>query len=185
MKSNIAKFVVSLAVCQLAGVIGSFFTMPAIPVWYAGLKKPSFTPPSWVFAPAWTILYILMGISLFLVWKRSWKIIISPGEPEKKFWNSFSTKLWRGSWKEENTILIFVLQLVLNILWSIIFFGLKSPGIAFFEILMLWFSILYTIVNFYRTSKPAAYLLIPYILWVSFATLLNFSIWQLNFLAVY
>ncbi|KPJ57195.1 TspO protein [Parcubacteria bacterium DG_74_2] len=181
MKINITKFVVSILVCQLAGFIGSFFTAPAIPTpWFAELKKPSFFPPNWLFAPAWTVLYLLMGISLFLVWKKNWGIIITAGEQEKKAWNPFSTKLWRGSWREENAVLIFSLQLVLNVLWSVIFFGLKSPGIAFFEILMLWFAILYTIVNFYRISKPAAYLLIPYILWVSFATLLNFSTWQLN-----
>ena len=175
------KFIVSILVCQLAGIIGSFFTAPAIPTsWFTELKKPSFFPPNWLFAPAWTFLYLLMGISLFLVWKKNWGIIIPAGEQEKKAWNPFSTKLWRGSWREENAIFIFALQLVLNILWSVIFFGLRSPGIAFFEILMLWVAILYTIVNFYRRSKPAAYLLIPYILWVSFAALLNFSIWQLN-----
>lgn len=182
MKSNTAKLVVSIVVCQLAGIIGSFFTAPAIPTsWFTELKKPSFFPPNWLFAPVWTILFLLMGISLFLVWKKNWGIIIVAGEQEKRSWNPFSTKLWTGSWKEENAILIFSLQLILNILWPVTFFGLKSTGIAFFEILMLWFAILYTIVNFYRISKPAAYLLIPYILWVSFAALLNFSIWQLNF----
>lgn len=181
MKSNIAKFIVSIVVCQLAGVIGSFFTAPAVSSsWFTELKKPSFFPPNWLFAPAWIVLYLLMGISLFLVWKKNWEVIIPAGGQEKKSWNPFSTKLWTGSWREENAILIFSLQLILNILWSIIFFGLKSSAVAFIEILMLWFSILYTIVNFYRISKPAAYLLMPYILWVSFAALLNFSVLKLN-----
>ena len=180
MKNNIIKLVVSILICEMAGVAGFFFTAPAIEAWYAKLEKPVFSPQNWIFAPVWTILYLLMGISLFLVWKKNWGIIIPAGEPERKAWNPISTKLWRGSWREENAILIFALQLVLNILWSVIFFGLKSPSIAFVEILMLWFAILYTIVNFYRISKPAAYLLIPYILWVSFASILNFFIWWLN-----
>ena len=180
MKNNIIKLVVSILICEMAGVAGSFFTAPAIEAWYVKLEKPFFSPPNWIFAPVWTILYLLMGISLFLVWKKNWGIIIPAGEPERKSWNPISTKLWRGSWREENAILIFALQLVLNILWSVIFFGLKSPSIAFVEILMLWFAILYTIVNFYRISKPAAYLLIPYILWISFASILNFFVWWLN-----
>jgi tryptophan-rich sensory protein len=181
MKSNIIKFLVSVAVCQLAGIIGSFFTAPAVSsAWFSQLRKPSFFPPNWLFAPAWIVLYFLMGISLFLVWKKNWGIAITPGKQEKKFWNPFSKKLWTGSWREENAILIFSLQLILNTLWSVIFFGLKSIGLAFFEILTLWFSIIYTIANFYRISKKAAYLLLPYILWVSFAAFLNFSVWQLN-----
>jgi tryptophan-rich sensory protein len=123
-----------------------------------------------------------MGISLYLVWAKNWKVRASESQiPARKAWNSISEKLFSGSWKEENAVAIFVLQLVLNILWSVIFFGLKMPGPAFFEILMLWFAILYMIINFYRVSKAAAFLQIPYILWVSFAALLNFSIWQLNF----
>jgi len=179
-KINIFKLITSILICQLAGVIGSFFTAPAIGTWYARLERPSFNPPNWLFAPVWIILFLLMGISLYLVWQKNWKSEVSVSEQEKKSWNPFSTKLWRGPWREENAIAIFAIQLVLNILWSVIFFGLKSPGIAFIEILMLWFAILYTIVNFYRISKPAAYLLIPYILWVSFASILNFFVWWLN-----
>jgi len=177
---NATKLIVSVLICELAGIIGSIFTMPEIRSWYYFLNKPSFSPPNWLFAPVWTILFLLMGISLYLVWSKDFIVNISTNDTQKKAWNPISAKLWSGSWREENAALIFVLQLVLNILWSVIFFGLKSPSLAFVEILMLWFAILYTIVNFYRISKPAAYLLLPYILWVSFATFLNFAIWQIN-----
>lgn len=150
------KLIISIIICELAGVVGSVFTMPAIKNWYFFLNKPSFNPPDWVFAPVWTILFLLMGISLYLVWQKI------------------------GSWRREKAITIFALQLILNILWSVLFFGLKLPGPAFFEILMLWFAILYTIINFYRISRSASWLLLPYILWVSFAAILNFFIWRLN-----
>jgi translocator protein len=177
---NSTKLIISILICEFSGIIGSFFTTPAIKSWYYFLNKPSFSPPNWLFAPVWTILFLLMGVSLYLVWSKDFAIKISASVFQKKAWNKISEKLFSGSWREENAALIFIIQLVLNILWSFVFFGLKSPGFAFVEILMLWFAILYTIVNFYRISKPAAYLLIPYILWVSFATFLNFSIWQLN-----
>jgi translocator protein len=177
---NYPKLAISIIVCEAAGLIGSFFTAPAIGSWYYFLNKPSFNPPNWIFAPVWTILFLLMGVSFYLVWLKKWSIREDAESSDRKAWNPVSEKLWTGSWKEENAFMIFVLQLVLNVLWSVIFFGLKFPGIAFFEILMLWFAIFYTIVNFYRISKTAAYLLIPYILWVSFAAFLNFSIWQLN-----
>lgn len=177
----IKKLLISIIICQLAGVIGSIFTTPSISTWYALFQKPDFMPPNWLFAPAWITLFLLMGISLYLVWAKNWSVRVSESQsPAKKAWNPISEKLWVGAWKEENSIAIFILQLILNILWSVIFFGLKLPGPAFFEILMLWFAILYTIINFYRISKIAAYLLIPYILWVTFAAFLNFSIWQLN-----
>jgi len=179
MKNNI-KLIISILICEFAGALGSIFTMPAIKSWYFYLEKPSFSPPNWVFAPVWTVLFLLMGISLYLVWTKNWDSKVPVGRPEQKSWNPISTKLWIGSWKEENAITIFVLQLVLNILWSIIFFGLKLPSLAFFEILMLWFAILYTIINFYRISKLAGLLLLPYIFWVTFATILNFAVWRLN-----
>jgi tryptophan-rich sensory protein len=164
----------------MAGAIGLFFTAPAINTWYARLLKPSFNPPDWIFAPVWTILFLLMGISLYLVWEKNWAVGASEDKEERKAWNPISTKLWRGEWREENAICIFFIQLGLNILWTVIFFGLKSFDIAFIEILMLWFAILYTIINFYRISKLAGYLLMPYILWVSFASVLNLFIWWLN-----
>ncbi len=180
MAQKIVKLVISILICEGAGIIGSFFTAPAIKTWYASLEKPVLNPPNWLFAPVWTILFLLMGISLYLVWAKNWKIETPENKSAKKAWNPISEKLWSGTWKEENAVAIFVLQLILNILWSVIFFGLKMPSIAFVEILMLWVAILYTIVNFYRISKIAAYLLIPYILWVTFAAILNFSIVTLN-----
>lgn len=140
-----------------AGFVGSIFTAPAIPVWYATLQKPFFTPPSWVFGPAWTALYILMGVALFLVWNKSIQ--------DRKVKIAMS---------------IFGVQLVLNFLWSIIFFGLQSPFYALVEIVILWLAILLTIIKFYRIDKRASFLLVPYILWVSFASVLNYYLWILN-----
>lgn len=180
LMKNIIKFIVSILICQAAGVLGSIFTAPAIKTWYAFLEKPSFSPPDFVFAPVWVVLFLLMGIALYLVWAKNWHIEVKAGEAERKTWNPISRKLLTGSWREENAVLIFSLQLILNVLWSVIFFGLKSPGLAFFEILMLWFAILYTIINFYRISKASSFLLLPYLLWVTFAAVLNLSVWLLN-----
>lgn len=177
---NLLKLVISILICELAGVVGSFFTTPAIKTWYVFLNKPSFNPPNYVFAPAWTLLFLLMGISLYLVWSKNWHIEVGSETVKQKTWNPISRKLFSGSWREENAVAIFSLQLILNILWSVVFFGLKLPGLAFFEILMLWVAIIYTMVNFSRISKAASWLLLPYLLWVSFAALLNYSVWQLN-----
>jgi len=149
---NIIKLIISIVICQLAGVIGSIYTTPAIKTWYAFLNKPSFNPPNFVFAPVWTILFLLMGVALYLAWLK----------------------------KQKEALIIFAFQLILNVLWSIIFFGLKMPSVALVEILMLWVAILYTLVNFYRVSKLAGFLLLPYLLWVAFAAVLNLSIWLLN-----
>lgn len=154
---NITKLVSSIVICQLAGIIGSFFTFPSITTWYAALEKPSFNPPNWVFSPVWITLFILMGVSLYLVWSEGIK-----------------TKYVKMA------LTLFGIQLSLNILWSIIFFGLKSPFFAFIEIVILWVAILATIFKFSKISRTAAYLLIPYLLWVSFAAVLNFSIWVIN-----
>lgn len=154
MKINYFKLITSIVICQLAGIIGAFFTTPYIKTWYAGLNKPSFNPPNWIFGPVWTTLFVLMGIALYLVWTN-----------------------------DKNTIQarkIFALQLALNVLWSYLFFAMQRPGFAFFEIIFLWVAILYTIISFYKISKWAGYLLVPYILWVSFAAFLNFSIWIIN-----
>ena len=153
---NWARLFVAIVVCQLAGIIGSVFTVASIPTWYASLNKPFFNPPNWLFGPAWIVLYTLMGISLYLVLEK--------GLNEK-------TKI---------PLAFFGVQLALNALWSILFFGLQLPMVAFFEIVLLWIAIAFTIYNFYPISKKAAYLLIPYICWVSFAALLNYSIWVLN-----
>lgn len=155
MKSKIVKFIGALLVCQLAGAIGSIATFPNINSWYADIVKPSFNPPNWIFAPVWTTLFLLMGISLYLIW-------ISKNKQKKQALN------------------FFYIQLVLNIVWSYLFFALKSPAFAFMEIIVLWFFILLTIINFYRISKPASILLWPYLAWVSFASILNYAIWSLN-----
>ena len=152
--NNLLKLVFFIVISQLAGIVGSVFTISSIPTWYSTLQKPSFSPPNWVFGPAWIILYLLMGISAFLVWSKD---------------------------KRTKTALrIFICQLVLNALWSIIFFGFHNPFWAFIEIIALWLAILATILSFYRISRSAAYLLLPYILWVSFASVLNLSIVILN-----
>ena len=155
--TNVEKLVISIFICLLAGFIGSYFTSPAIPAWYATLQKPSFAPPNWVFFPVWTSLFIMMGVSLFLVWQKGWE--------DKKV---------------KTAIYIFAGQLVLNALWSVAFFGLRSPITGLIEIIILWIAILATILSFMKISRTAAYLLIPYFLWVSFAAFLNFSIWRLN-----
>jgi translocator protein len=155
--NNIVKLIVATVVCELAGIIGSVFTAPSIASWYAGITKPALNPPSWVFGPVWTTLFALMGISAFLIWKKGL--------------DRRDVKIAIG---------IFIGQLVLNTLWSIIFFGLHSPVGALVEIVFLWLAILATIIVFARISKLAAWLLVPYILWVSFASYLNFMIWALN-----
>lgn len=154
---EILKLAVSIVICQLAGIIGSFFTTPSIPTWYAALKKPPFTPPNWLFAPVWTTLFLLMGISLFLVWRKSGSVP-----------------------RVRTALVIFAAQLALNVLWSILFFGLRSPLAGFVEILVLWIAILLTVLSFYKISPLAGVLLIPYILWVSFAAFLNYHLWRLN-----
>lgn len=177
------KLIVAIAICESAGIIGSIFTIPSISGWYATLAKPAINPPAWIFAPVWTTLFALMGISFFLIWKRKDEIAASSrvlGTPR----NDKKIKIALG---------IFAGQLVLNILWSIIFFGLHNPGLAFVNIIVLWFAIVGTIVIFYKISPPlssawtsegrgklAAYLLVPYILWVSIAAYLNYEIWILN-----
>ncbi len=156
-RSNWLKLVVAVIGSELAGIIGAIFTTPSIPTWYATIVRPEFSPPNWIFGPVWTTLYALMGIAAFLVWKTGL--------------NRKNAKIALG---------VFVGQLVLNSLWSVIFFGLQNPGAAFAEIIFLWLAIVATIVMFARISKPAAWLLVPYILWVSFAAYLNYSIWMLN-----
>jgi len=154
---DILKLVVSILVCQCAGFIGSIFTMPAIPTWYETLAKPSFTTPSWLFAPAWVTLYVLMGVAAFLIWRKGLDIR-----------------------NVKSALIIFLVQLVLNALWSAIFFGAKSLIGGAVVIVLLWIAILFTILRFFKISAAAGGLLIPYILWVSFASVLNISILALN-----
>ena len=168
--NNTLKLIIAIVVSEAAGVIGSVFTTPSIAGWYAGIVKPALNPPAWVFGPVWTTLFALMGIAAFLIWREYNKLTLSEVEglviQRKK-----QIKIALG---------IFLSQLVLNTLWSIIFFGLHSPGGALIEITFLWLAILATIIAFYKISKPAAWLLVPYILWVSFAAYLNYVIWSLN-----
>jgi benzodiazapine receptor len=160
--NNTFKLISAIAVSELAGIIGSVFTTPSIDGWYAGLVKPTLNPPAWVFGPVWTTLYALMGIAAFLIWSSYAKATADKKKGIKIALTLFGT------------------QLVLNTLWSIIFFGLHSPGGALIEIMFLWLAILATIIAFAKISKPAAWLLVPYIAWVSFASYLNFMIWMLN-----
>jgi len=156
-RKNVFKLVIAIFICQLAGAIGSIFTVSAIAGWYSGLAKPALNPPNWLFGPAWITLYTLMGIAAFLVWKK--------GLDKKEI---------------KTALEIFILQLLLNAIWSVIFFGWQNPAWAFANIILLWLAILWTIMVFYKISKPAVYLLLPYIIWVSFAAYLNYSIWLLN-----
>ena len=156
-RDDVLRLVASIIFCQLAGFIGSLFTAPSIPTWYETLQKPYFTPPNWIFAPVWISLYILMGISLFIIWQR-----------------------WQDNSKAKTALAFFFVQLTLNILWSISFFGFKSTLAGFIDIVLLWIAILLTIWYFLKVSKIAGLLLFPYVLWVSFAAFLNFSLWIQN-----
>jgi len=152
---ELGNLVFSLVICQATGALGAIATMPSIPTWYAGLAKPSFNPPNWIFGPVWTTLYLMMGISLYLV-------------------------LRRGLRRNGVSVAVFALQLALNSSWSVVFFGLHRPDWAFAVILALFAAIVWTILRFARTSMWAGLLLVPYAGWVSFATVLNLAIWRLN-----
>lgn len=156
----IYKLLISLAVSFAAAAIGSVFTFSAIPTWYALLAKPSFSPPNWLFGPVWSLLYTLMGVALFRVW------------------NTKPT----ASTKPRRTLAfsLFGAQLVFNALWSIVFFGLHQLGPALIVIAALWLAILACIITFWRLERTAALLLLPYLAWVTFASVLNFAVWQLN-----
>ncbi len=157
MKNKYVRLLVALGLPQLAGLIGSVFTMKSIPGWYAFLEKPALTPPNYVFAPAWTTLYVLMGVAFFLVWRAK------PSRDDFRL-----------------ATLVFHLQLALNAFWSIAFFGLQDPFLGLLVIGSLWILIWANILLFYRISRPAGLLLVPYLLWVSFASYLNYMIWILN-----
>ena len=153
---NYLKFVISIILCQLAGITGTIFTGDSLG-WYYTLNKPFFRPPNWLFGPVWIILYAMMGISLYLLWRRG-----------------FSSN------DSKYALIIFVIQLVINTAWSFVFFGERSIGGGMAVILVLWIMIFLTIFAFYRLNTSAAYLLIPYLIWVSYASILNLSIWRLN-----
>ncbi len=141
----------------VAGGIGSFFTDPVIPNWYENLNKPFFNPPNWIFGPVWTLLYLMMGVAAYLVWRKRKEVL------NAKF-----------------SLVIFIVHLVFNASWSIAFFGMQNPGLAFGNIIILWGMILFLIIRFWKIDKVAAWLLVPYLFWVSFASLLNYAIWSLN-----
>ena len=154
---DLSKLIISVVGCELVGLAGTPFTISAIPTWYESLNKPFFAPPNWIFGPVWTLLYFLMGVAFFLIWKQGW---------EKK--------------KVKTAGLFFLAQLALNFIWSPIFFGLRAPFLALIMIMGMWVLIILTMKFFYPLSRVAFYLLIPYLLWVSFATLLNAALVILN-----
>jgi tryptophan-rich sensory protein len=155
--NNTLKLIIAIAIPLLVGGTSGFFTASGVESWYQTINKPSWNPPSWIFGPVWTTLYVMMGISLFLVWKDD-----------------------AGSGYKKIAIALFVAQLALNFFWSFIFFDQHQIGWALVEIIVLWFFILLTIFAFAKVYKMAAWLLVPYISWVSFASILNYTIWKLN-----
>jgi len=152
---NWLKLIFSIIISWSAGILALPFTISAIPTWYENLNKPFFTPPNWLFSPVWTLLYIMMGVSLYLVW-------ISKSKPKK------------------SVIALFMIQLLLNFGWTASFFGLKNLGLALLIIIVLWLCLVVLIRWFYKISRTSAYLLVPYLLWISFAGLLNLAILILN-----
>lgn len=157
MKRKVTKIVIAVIVCLLIGFLSSFATQSSVNDWYLTLNKPSFNPPNWLFAPVWTVLYVMMGVAAGIVWGKGFHHV----------W--VKTALYH-----------FGFQLLLNASWSIIFFGLKNPLAALFAILILLVLIVLTIRWFNVVSKKAAILMFPYLFWVLFATVLNFKIWELN-----
>ncbi len=150
---KILKLTIAILIPLLAGFLGSYFTTPAISTWYVDIIKPELNPPNWIFAPVWTTLYILMGVSFYLILEKRKNLL---------------------------PILIFGIQIILNTTWSFLFFGIQRLDLAFANIILLWISILVMIIIFYRLSKISGYLLFPYIIWVTFAGYLNYAIWMLN-----
>jgi tryptophan-rich sensory protein len=155
--AKLLKFIIAELVCFGAAALGVVFTVSAIPTWYSTLNKPFFSPPNWLFGPAWTILYFLMGAALYRVWTKGFK-----------------------SKKVRDGIKLFAVQLILNAIWSPVFFGAKELMLSLIIIIFMWIFILKTIIAFAKIDKISSYLLYPYLAWVSFATVLNFSVWFLN-----
>ena len=155
--NNTLKLIIAIAIPLIVGGTSGFFTATGVESWYQTIARPTWNPPGWIFGPVWTTLYVMMGISLFLVWKEDTSVEL------KKI-----------------GIALFTVQLVLNFFWSFIFFNQHQIGWALVEIIAMWVFILLTIFAFAQVNKAAAWLLVPYISWVSFATILNFTIWQLN-----
>lgn len=154
--SRAYKFLISLLISASAAAVGGFVNIAQVPTWYAGLEKPSFNPPVWVFQPAWSFIYLLIAISLFLIW------------------NAPRTR------HHTRAYIAFSVQLALNVLWSVVFFGLHQIGISLAVIIAMWLAIAVCVIAFWPIRKAAAILLLPYLGWVAFATALNYAIWQLN-----
>lgn len=157
MNKKVLKFIISIFICQSAGIFGSLFTFESISDWYVTLEKPLFAPPNWIFGPVWIILYFLMGVSLYIVWENELK-----SKSRKVFFT------------------VFGIQLILNALWSLLFFGLKSPLLGLVDIILLDIMVIFTIIYSKSISKLAAILLVPYLVWIIFASILNFAIFLLN-----
>lgn len=155
-KQRFLGALIAVLITLCAGLIGNLLGMDAIATWYAGLDKPAWNPPNWIFGPVWTVLYVLMGIAAYLVWEK------------------------KDSPYRTQALIIYGVQLFLNALWSILFFTLKLPSVAFGEIVLMWLAIIVTIVFFWKVKPLATGLLFPYIAWVTFASVLNFAVWQLN-----
>ncbi|MBP8115793.1 MAG: tryptophan-rich sensory protein [Chitinophagaceae bacterium] len=155
--NNTLKLIIAIAIPVAVGGISGFFTATGVDSWYQTINKPSWNPPGWIFGPVWTTLYVMMGIALFLVWKSDSSDIL-----------------------KKTAIALFAIQLILNFFWSFIFFDQQQIGWALLEIIVMWIFILLTIFAFGNVSKLAAWLLVPYVSWVSFATILNYTIWKLN-----
>jgi tryptophan-rich sensory protein len=156
LAANIASFILAQVICFAAAGIGGAFTASSVRTWYQDIAKPSWNPPEWVFGPVWSVLYLMMGVSVWLVWRSG------------------------GMAGARTALILFGIQLALNAVWSIIFFGARNPGFAFIEILLLWCAIVVTIAAFWAHSKVASGLLVPYLAWSSFAACLNFTIWRMN-----
>jgi benzodiazapine receptor len=156
--TKITRILTMVVTCLAIGYLSGMVTRSAIVTWYPTLVKPSFNPPNWVFAPVWSMLFIMMGVAAGLVWNRL--------EFEKEI--------------VKKALIFFAIQLALNALWSYLFFGLHNPMLAGLEIIVLWLMIYETYIQFSKVNRIAGYLLIPYLAWVSFAAVLNGSIWWLN-----
>jgi len=154
---NWLKLVLCIIGVELVGILSSFLSLGSLDIWYSSLIRPSFNPPSWIFGPVWTILYAMIGASLYF-------FMMSKGKKKDK-----KTAYW-----------IFGIQILLNFIWSPIFFGMHNIFLAVIVIALLWLAIIFTFLAFYKISKTSAWLLVPYWFWVSFASILNFSLWMLN-----
>ena len=139
-----------------AAALGALFTSLSVGTWYTTLRRPSWTPPDWVFGPVWSVLYLSMAVAAWLVWRQ----------------HGLASAAW--------PLGLFAVQIALNVVWSALFFALRNPGAALFEIIFLWCAILATALSFWRISVPAGWLLVPYLAWVTYAAALNFAFWRMN-----